>query len=296
MSTLRITEGAAATYQALAGLRSASARLAAVGSKLSSGRQITRPSDDPAGTADALRTRAELARGDQYRSNSADAIGWLSSLNSTFSSLVAQTQKVRDLVLRGLNPADTDSRSAATLAGQVDALRQGLLATANTSHLGRPLLGGTTAGSATYDAGGAYQGDSGTVSRQIGTAETVTVNALGPQVFGADGSNLFDVLTGISTALRTDPSTLSGSLTALDAALSRISTAQASAGSVYARVRAAQTAGTAMTTALTSHLSDLEDIDIANMAIDVTTADMAYQAARQTTARVRQVSLLDFLR
>jgi flagellar hook-associated protein 3 FlgL len=49
-------------------------------------------------------------------------------------------------------------------------------------------------------------------------------------------------------------------------------------------------------TALTTQLSGIEDIDLADMAIKVTTANTTYQAALQTTASIRQLSLLDFLK
>jgi flagellar hook-associated protein 3 FlgL len=45
-----------------------------------------------------------------------------------------------------------------------------------------------------------------------------------------------------------------------------------------------------------SQLSEVEDIDLADIAIKVSTADASYQAALATTAKVRQTSLLDFLR
>jgi flagellar hook-associated protein 3 FlgL len=68
---------------------------------------------------------------------------------------------------------------------------------------------------------------------------------------------------------------------------------QASEGVTYQQV---QTAQTSATTSLKTQLSSIEDVDTAQMAIDVTTANTAYQAALQTSATVRQLSLLDFLR
>ncbi len=49
---MRVTEGSTVAA-ALAGVGSTSSKLAQLQSQLSSGRQITQPSDDPAGTASA---------------------------------------------------------------------------------------------------------------------------------------------------------------------------------------------------------------------------------------------------
>lgn len=61
-------------------------------------------------------------------------------------------------------------------------------------------------------------------------------------------------------------------------------------------VRATQTAAVPNTIALKSQLSDLQDIDLANTVVDMTTADTAYQSALATTAKIRQISLVDYLR
>jgi flagellin-like hook-associated protein FlgL len=61
-------------------------------------------------------------------------------------------------------------------------------------------------------------------------------------------------------------------------------------------VQNAQAVGTDVGTNLASQLSDLQDIDLAEMAVQVTAANVTYQAALETTANVRQLSLLDFLR
>jgi flagellar hook-associated protein 3 FlgL len=47
---------------------------------------------------------------------------------------------------------------------------------------------------------------------------------------------------------------------------------------------------------MTTQLSGIEDIDPAETAIKLATANTTYQAALQTTASIGQVSLLDFLR
>ena len=45
-----------------------------------------------------------------------------------------------------------------------------------------------------------------------------------------------------------------------------------------------------------TELSGVEDVELADMAMKLSTANTNYQAALQTTAKISQLSLMDFLR
>jgi flagellar hook-associated protein 3 FlgL len=294
---IRVTEASAA-YGSLDGLQSAAAKLAALQAKLSSGQQITTPSDDPSGTVRALQLRADLKRNAQYTANASDATGWMSTADSAYTQIVKLMQNARTLTVQGLNAGAGTGTSNSAIADQIDAIRTSLISLSNTSYNGRPVFGGTTAGGAAYNAAGAYVGDDGTVSRAVGPQATVQINQTGTQVFGPDGdpTNVFTLLSNISSALRAGPPALTGgALTDLDTAIGRISSAQAAEGAAYQRVQVAQSAQSSTALTLTSQLSGIQDIDLASMAIQVTTANTNYQAALQTTANIRQISLLNFL-
>lgn len=291
---IRVTE-ASASYGSLAGVEAAASRLAALQAKLSSGNQITTPSDDPSGTVRALQLRGQLARNSAYDSSATDALGWMTASDSAYSQIVTLTQNARTLVVQGANTGASTGSSASALADQIDAIRTSLISLANTTYNGRAVFGGTTAGTTAYDANAHYVGDSGAVMRAVGPQVTVQVNQDGTQVFGPPGNDLFTLLGTISTTLRTDPSAVGASLSSLDSALSQISTAQAAEGAAYHRVQVAQTAQASSTLSTKTQLSAVQDIDIAQMAVQVTTANTNYQAALQTMASIRQTSLLDFL-
>jgi flagellar hook-associated protein 3 FlgL len=292
---MRVTEGSSA-YGSLVGLQSAASRLADLQSQMSSGRQITKPSDSPTGTSTALGLRGELQRLSQYQSNATDALGWLNTVDSALSSSLTQLQNARTLVLQGLNYGSNNASSNEALAQQIDQLRQSTLALANATYLGRPIFGGTTAGTRAFDNSGTYIGDAGSVSRNVGANTSVAINQVGTDVYGPNGSNLFDVLAGISTDLRSNPGNLTADLASLDAGTTRISSQQGLAGALYQRVQNSQTVNAAGVVQRKSQLSEVEDIDLADIAIKVSSADASYQAALATTAKVRQTSLLDFLR
>jgi flagellar hook-associated protein 3 FlgL len=292
---MRVTEGST-SRNSLAGLQLNSSRLQALQEQMSSGRQITKPSDSPTGTVNALQLRSQLSQLTQFQANGTDAIGWLTTVDSSYSAITSQLQQVRTLVLQGMNTGTGNATSNEALAQQVDQARASLLSLANSTYQGRPVFGGTTAGAQAFDSTGSYVGDTGTVSRTVGPNTTVDLNTPGTTAFGANGSNLFDLLSDISNNLRTNPAALSGDLTQLDSRQVALTNDQALAGAKYQRIQNVQTTSNTNTIQLKSQLSDLQDIDLADTIVQVTTANTAYQAALATTAKVSQISLMDFLR
>ena len=292
---MRVTQGSS-SRGALIGLQTQAAKLAGLQAQLSSGQQITKPSDNPTGTVSALQLRSQLKQNTQYQANGTDAIGWLTTVDTAYSSITSQLQQVRTLVLQGMNTGAASASSNEALAQQVDAARSSLLSLANSSYLGRPVFGGTTASTVAFDSTGSYVGDTGTVTRTVGANTSVDLNTPGTTAFGANGSNLFDLMSSISNDLRTNPSALGGDLAALDTRQAAITGDQSLAGAKYSRIQSVQTTNSSNTIQLKSQLSDLQDIDLADMAVQVSSANASYQAALATTAKISQTSLLDFLR
>lgn len=295
MIGMRVTVGSA-SYRSMLHLQSASSRLAELQDKLSSGQQIMKPSDDPSGTVRALALRGDLKRSTQYAANADDAIGWMSTADTAYKQAVNLLQNARTLVVQGLNTGANDAAASTALANQVDALRSSLLGVANTTYNGRPVFGGTTAGTVAYDPNGNYVGDDGSITRAVGANNTVTINQTGPQAFGAAGSDVFSLLDIIANTLRVNPSGLGSALGQLDTAISTVTGAQATEGATYQRVQAASTALTTDNTNLKTELSQVQDADAAELAIEVATANTTYQASLQVTANISQLSLMDFLK
>src|SRR5581483_7057358 len=154
---------------ALTNLQSGLTKLGRLQEQLSSGKLIEKPSDSPGGTAAAMQTRGDIARFNQYSRNADDGMAWLGTIDSALTNSTAQLHQARDLVLQGLSPgAAGSSQTGVALANQIDAIKQSMINVANTTYLGRPVFGGTTAGMTAYDTTGNYVGDSGQVTRSVG--------------------------------------------------------------------------------------------------------------------------------
>lgn len=294
-SAFRITQRSI-SESTLANLQANLSRFSRLQEQLSSGRALSRPSDSPTGTVSALRLRAQSRRSEQLVRNAQDGLGWLGTADNALTGGLSLLRRARELALSGGNAALGDEARAA-LAAEVDVLRDGLLAVANTTYLNRPIFAGTAAGDVAYDAGGAYRGDAGTVQRSVGAGVDVRVNLTGIEVFGAAGDDVFAVLADLAGHLRNDPAAVTtGDLERLDAAFLRMQNSLATVGARYHQVEIMQARTESNHLDDQSALSEVEGVDLPATVLELQLQEVAYQAALGATARAITPSLVDFLR
>jgi flagellar hook-associated protein 3 FlgL len=292
---LRITDRSL-TQTALVGLQGSLSRLADLQQQLSGGKSISRPSDNPTGAVAAMQIRAEIRTQDQYARNAGDGLGWLGTIDSTLTDAMDQIQRARDLTLQGMSGGSNSTGNNDALASEIDNIRQSLLQSANTQYLGRPVFGGTTAGTVAYDGTATYAGDSTQITRTVGDNTKIQVNAVGSNIFGTGTGQLFTVLASISGDMKSNPAALAQDLKDLDVASGRIQATLSDVGARYNRIQDMQTAANTRSDDLKSQLSDIEDVDLPKTITELQMQQVAYQAALAATAKVIQPSLVDFLK
>lgn len=267
--------------------------------RIASGKQIQKPSDGPAQVLSALDYRGQLRRNEQLGRNAQDAGAWLDNADSALTHSVERLTRARTLVVGGIN-GSADAQSRRAYAAEIRAIREELVQTANTQYLGRPIFSGTADTATAYAADGTYQGNAGTVERNVAPGVAIQVNRTGPAVFGdaagPDG-NVFQVLDDIATALESgDIAGASAGLDKIGRATDRIETAQVEMGARSKQIEEIGFRNAEVDVELKAALSEVEDVDMAEALIEVRVQEMAYQAALQVTAKVIQPTLLDFLR
>ncbi|MEA2431610.1 MAG: flagellar hook-associated protein 3 FlgL [Thermoleophilaceae bacterium] len=305
MST-RIT-GNMISRSVLNDLNEVSQRLAKTQQRMSSGKQITRPSDDPYGTSRALSLRSDLAGTQQYQRNVGEAVAWQSVTDSALSKITEAVQRARDLAVQGASDsAGQAARNAA--AAEIDQLIASVKQEANASYGGRYVFAGTNTNIPPYDvsaASDAYSGDTGVVAREIGPGVSVPVNVLGVDLLGqgqlAGDGKLLDVLRDLSDHLKSgtvvDMNTLrTADLKAIDTNLDAISQTRATVGATTNRLESADGRLQQVEESLTKLLSDVEDADMAKTYVDFSMQQSVYQSALRAGSNIVQQSLLDFLR
>lgn len=276
------------------------AQLARLQDQASSGKAITKPSDDPGATAEAMRVRGEARATKQYGSNIDDGLGWLSTADSALGASTDLVSKAIDLGVQGGNGA-LDATGREAVAAQLDGIRADLLTQSNASYLGRTVFAGNadtgTAFTADGTGGYGYSGTAGaTVQRRIGAADTIGVDADGAAAFGRPGATVFASIDAISTALRAgDGAGVTSGLNALRSHLTDLSAARADVGGRYARLDQAKASNLAAATTLETRRAGIEDVDSAEVFMNLQTQQVGYQTALAVTARTIQPTLLSFL-
>jgi flagellar hook-associated protein 3 FlgL len=301
MSTaFRITQRTVSNTM-LAGLQSNMGRMQKLQEQLSSGKEISRPSDSPVKTVEAMQFRSGIRRTEQYARNADDGLALLGTTDAALTDSLNMTGRARELVVQGLN--DTlNPQAREAIAAEIDTLREGLLGMANSRYLDRPIFGGNTNSTNAYAPNGSFLGDNGKVSRTVAPGVKVEANVNGPDVFGKDGdaTQLFTVLSDLSAALRGQTPNMHADLSAglknLDVANDRLITTLGQVGARFNRVETMRNAAEDQLLTLTTSLSEAEDIDLPKTIVQLQMQEVAYKAALGATARVVQPSLLDFLR
>lgn len=300
MSAGRVTEGMM-SRRLLADLNASTRRIADSQRQLASGKRLERPSDDPLGTHTALRLRGELEAIAQDQRTISDATGWLDTTEASLAQITEVVHRARELTVQGgngaLNQTDLDK-----IANEIDQLIETAKSAANASYGGRYVLSGTRTDIPAYVAGAvdAYQGDAGTIARQIGPGVAVQVNTLGSDILGSGGADgkLLSTLRTIAADLRAgnQDALRSADLNALEANLEDVTSARGVVGALTSRLEAASARLAQVEVSAVGLLSETEDTDVAQALIDLTTQQSVYQAALRSGSALIQPSLLDFLR
>ncbi|HMJ01908.1 MAG TPA: flagellar hook-associated protein FlgL [Conexibacter sp.] len=280
-------------------------RLSDLQRRLSSGKQITRPSDDPYGTSRALALRGELAGLEQHQRTVAEGIGWLNTSDTALGQVSDSLQRVRELLVQAGNDA-AGSQARNAIADEVDELIDGIKQEANVQYGGRYVFSGTATDTAPWPLGGpdSYAGDRGTITREIGPQVEIPIN-IDLQALLGDGQaarddGLLHVLRDVSDHLRggtaADADALrTTDLRRLDANLDVLNGIRAEVGARTNRLAVAEARLGSLEVNASRLLSETEDADMAQTITDYTTQQAAYTAALRAGSNIVQSSLLDFL-
>lgn len=128
--------------QQVAAIDDQAALYAQVGQQLSSGKQLSAPSDAPGQIAQDLALGTTIGATTQQATNVQNAVSELTTTDSALSSLTAVLQSARSIGVQGATDTLT-AQQRTSLANQVDQLLQQAIAIGNTSYNGKYVFAGT---------------------------------------------------------------------------------------------------------------------------------------------------------
>lgn len=271
-------------------------QLAKLQEQATSQKAITRPSDDPTGTADSLQVRGEQRAAAQYVRNADNGDGWLTTIDSALSATNTIMRRIRDLTVQGANDGALSPAAKDAIAVELTGLRDDLLKQANTTYLGRNVFSGNTDTGVAFTPAYGFTGLPGDrVERRISADATVRVDADGSAIFGSGAASVFALVDAVVTDLR-GGTNVAGHLVELDERMKTIVGQHAQVGAQQNQVKRAQESLLAQKGTLEAQRASIEDVDLGQIILDLKTQEVTYQSALAVTARVLQPTLMDFLR
>jgi flagellar hook-associated protein 3 FlgL len=283
-------------------LQHSMSELARMQERATSLQKISKPSDDPIGTADSMRIRAEQKQNEQFARNISDGTGWLNTVDSALSTATDLVQKIRDLTVQGASDGSMSAEAKEAIAIQLEGLKTELLNSANTKYLGRTVFAGTADSGYAFSEGTpapgyayASAGTTGTVERQIDGSTSVRVDVTGTDVFGEGATSVFALVDTIVADLR-GGTNVNPRIAEIDTHLNAILGQHGAVGARHSQILRAEETNLERKGSLEAQRSDIEDVDLGEAVLQLKLQEVTYQSALAVTARVLQPTLMDFLR
>src|ERR1700676_2375187 len=129
--------------QQTAAIDDQAALYAQIGQQLSSGKQLSAPSDDPGQIAQDLLVHTSIDTTNQASTNVQNAVSELTTTDGALSSLTSVMQSARALAIQGASDTLTDAQRT-SLANQIDQVRRRAVAIGNSSYAGKYIFAGTS--------------------------------------------------------------------------------------------------------------------------------------------------------
>ena len=298
----------------LSNVRIATSTLGDLQEQMVSLRRINRPSDDPAGASRAAVLKTDEADYKQYTTNIDSARGMLDFTASVLEAVSEQVVAVRGKLMAAINPTSGES-SREVAANEIDNILNSIVGQANSSFAGMFILGGTQTDRPPFEIaakgiGGIesvrYNGNSDRIRYVVGTDHQVDVNEDPVEVFMPRGEALgvFQSLIDVRKLLQNPDDLSAGDLgRELSEKLSVVDDIHSdiirSLGRAGTRSRALQIRrdlySKAQISAATQR-SELEDADIADVALRLQNQQVIFQVVLAGSAAVYSSNLMEFLR
>ncbi len=266
--------------------------------RLATGKNFTRSSEDVAGMNTSLALRSERRALEQANRNGDDGTTRINLADSKLQQMLTSLRRARDLTIRASSTLQATERNA--ISEELASLRDELVELANSDYLGQGLFSGHAGAAAVSFSFGAwvYNGDTGAVNRRISETDDVQVNLTGNEIFGFDdGEVVFDVLDQIIADVNAgDPVVVATGLDAIDRATDRIGNGLARLGAVGLRIETTLARNLQIDETLQTQISSIEDVDLAEAVMEITTQEVALQATLGAVGRAIQPTLMNYLR
>lgn len=292
--------------QALLDLERTKERLALNQSRIATGKRIVRPGDDPTGAALILDFSNSIQANAQFLKQADSALSFLRAAETVIETSLNDVTRLQELAQQGLTSTNGAAGRAA-LAQEVNAIRDNLLALANTREQGKYLFAGTQTQTRPFSDSAppagpvTYAGDAGLIPLDVTASTSVTTNVPGSTAFfgsGGQGSttDLFRAVTDLRDGLTTnDAALIQTASDNLKAILSNLNQVQTDLGGRQAGLLDLKEALSGFNLTLQGLQNDKQDADFAQVISDFNADQTIQSATLSALAKSDRQNLFDYL-
>ncbi|WP_166243627.1 flagellar hook-associated protein FlgL [Paenibacillus turpanensis] len=304
----RVTQGTM-TNQLLRNINTNLRTMQGLQEKMSTGRMINRPSDDPVGITYALRYRSDISINERYQTNVDSASSQLEFTDTVLTQTSDVLKRIKELAVQGSNGTNPDV-ALNNIAGEIKELKDQLIDIANSQFKGKYIFNGQFTDKKPYDPSTDVKKaitDTGKIEYVINSGVELSVNLNGNDVFGYpppgtpadknEDDNIFNIVDQLVTELVAgEYDKVSAQLPLLETRMNKVLTQQAEIGARVNRIELMQQRLEDLNYNLTSLQSKTEDADYEELIIQSKVNENVYQAALSVGAKIITPSLVDFLK
>ena len=295
-------------------------RLDTLNQQYATGKKFQVPSDDPIGASKSLKLNTDLSKVEQYKRNADDANSWMKETESALVGIGSVLHRAYELTVEAANGTYAGD-DLIKIKEEIDQLKSHLVQVANSTYAGRHIFSGYKTDLPLLNEGGNYDlNGKGMKSNEIfeynvGVSESIKVNTVGTKVFGVGDVNetdpfskleatsgtsksyLIDVFDKLSAALKDNvQSELESSIGRIQNCMNQTLAVRSEIGAKMNRLELTEKKLDSQVLSVKTLLSKNEDVDMAQVIIDVNTEENIYRASLAAGAKIIQPSLVDFLR
>ncbi|PMC36628.1 flagellar hook-associated protein FlgL [Bacillus sp. UMB0899] len=292
---MRVTQGMLA-INSLRHLSNSYDRLGDLQNQLSTGKKITRPSQDPVVAMKGMYNRSNLREIEQYQRNLSEAYSWMDSSEAGLEQANSAFQRIRELIVQGKSDTYTDEDRFA-IATEIEQLKLDLKETANTKVAGRYIFNGTNVDQAPVRSVNPVDVviNSDDYMIEVSAGVKLKTNIDSEQLFN---EGLFETLNDLTQTLTEnyDADKLDQILGDIDSRLDTLQAQRSEMGARYNRLEMVENRLSKSEIMANQIISDNEDAEIERVITDLTTQESVHRAALSVGAKIIQPTLMDFLR
>ena len=279
--------------------------------RLTSGKRVARPSDDPTGAARAERALAQMQRSEANQRALEASRNAMVQAEQALGDASSLLQQARERVVAAGNGGFND-KDRATIAQELRGLRTQLLGIANRGDgAGSPLFGGQGSAATPFlDTANGVHFDGMQGQLQLASGEPLPLTVDGQTAFlgslttatNTYDLSMFSVLDRVATELETVGATgpavaqtVADGLRDLDIVFDRVNGERARAGEVLNRTDAVEQRSAQSKLLAQTERSNAEDLDMLEAVSDFQNRQSSYDAALKTYTMVQRMSLFQYL-